>query len=140
MEEYTTSATTRLSRRISSNDPPYWLISRDGSKHVEIFVVERSREESVLPVFSSKQEAQLFAQKKEQVKGGWHARPTGIGELVSVLYGPCRRVGSVALDPPWETLGERTLDLVCLSRGEFVDFLLGRGRSWFEEGHRKRVS
>ena len=63
MEGYTTSATTRLSRGISSNDPPYWLISRDGSKHVEVLVVECSREETVLPVFSSKKEARLFAQK-----------------------------------------------------------------------------
>jgi len=74
------------------------------------------------------------------MKGRWHGRATGIGELVSVLYGPCRRVGSVALDPPWGTLTERTLDLVCLSRVEFVDFLLSRGRSWFDEGHHKRVS
>jgi len=63
MEEYTTSANTRLSRRISSTNPLYWLISRDGSKHVEVLVVECSREETVLPVFSSKKEARLFAQK-----------------------------------------------------------------------------
>lgn len=137
MEEYTISTTTRLSRHISTTNPPYWLIVRDDTKHVEVFMVECGREETFLPVFSSKQEAQLFAQKKQPMKGSWHARPTGFGELVSVLYGPCRRVGSVALDPPWETLSERTLNLVCLSRAEFVDFLLDRGRSWFEEGHRK---
>lgn len=135
MDEHT-SAATRLSRRMSSNNPPYWLIARDGLKHVDVFTADCGGEGPVLPVFSSRQEAQLFADM-EPMRGGWHARPTGIGELVSVLYGPCRRVGSVALDPPWEALTERALGLVSLSRGAFVDFLLGRGRSWFEGEHRR---
>jgi hypothetical protein len=129
--------TTQLPRRMSN--PPYWLIARDASKHVEVFTTHHRGGEALLPVFSSREEAQQFAEK-ELVKGGWHARPTGVGELVSVLYGPCRKVESVALDPPWETLTERTLDLVSLSREAFVDSLLGRGRSWFEEGYRRRLS
>jgi hypothetical protein len=43
----------------------------------------------------------------------------------------------VVLDPPWETLSEWALDLVSLSREAFVDSLLGRGRSCFQERHRK---
>jgi hypothetical protein len=130
-------ATTRLSRRMSN--PPYWLIARDAKKQVEVFTVDYGGEQTLLPVFSSKEEAQLFAEN-QLIKGGWHARPTGIGELVSVLYGPCKSVEGVALDPPWETLSERALDLMSLSRKAFVDSLLGRGRFWFEEGHRREVS
>jgi hypothetical protein len=138
MEEHT-SATTRLSRRMPSDNSPYSLLARDGSKHVDVFTVDCSREETILPVFSSKEEARFFAEK-EPVNGDWHAKPTGIGELVSVLYGPCRRVRSVALDLPWEIPTERSLNLVSLSREAFVDSILGRGRSWFERGYRRQVS
>jgi hypothetical protein len=129
--------TTQHERRVSK--PPYWLVARDTSKHLDVFTVDYGGDERRLPVFTSKEEARLFAEK-QFTKGGWHARPVGIGELVSVLYGPCRTVDRVALDPPWETLSERTLDLVSVSREVFVEFLVGRGRSWFEEGHRRRVS
>ncbi len=136
MEEHFIT-TTRRSRRMSNM--PYWLIARDTSEHLDVFTLDYGGDERQLPIFSSQEEARLFVEK-EFTKGGWHARPVGTGELVSVLCGPCKTVDRVTLDLPWETLSEVTLALVSLSREVFVDFLLGRGRSWFEEGHRRRVS
>ena len=46
----------------------------------------------------------------------------------------------MVLDSPWQTLSEWALDLVSLSREVFVDSLLGRGRSCFQERHLKRRS
>ena len=129
--------TTQHERRVSK--PPYWLVARDSSKHLDFFTVDYGGGERRLPVFTSEEEARLFAEK-QFTKGGWHASPVGIGELVSVLYGPCRIVARVALDPPREMLSESTLALVSVRREVFVDFLVGRGRSWFEERHRRRVS
>ena len=44
-----------------------------------------------------------------------------MGELVSVLYGPCAGVKKVALDPlPPEVGGEEMIGLVSLSRERFV--------------------
>ena len=84
--------TSRQVRRPSSRArrATYWLITRDASRHLDVFTVDYGGDETLVPVFSSKEEAQLFAEK-QFMKGGWHARPTSIGELVSVLYGPCRR-------------------------------------------------
>lgn len=135
MEEHINTTTGR-SRCVSNM--PYWLVARDTSKPLDVFTLDYGGHERVLPVFSSQEEARLFVEKRF-TKGGWHARPVGIGELVSVLCGPCRTVDNVAFDPPWDTLSERTLAQVSLSREVFVDFLVGRGRCWFEERHRRRV-
>jgi hypothetical protein len=52
----------------------------------------------VLSVFSSRKEAETYL-LLEGACGGWQVRETTCGELVSVLYGPCRNVEHVALDP-----------------------------------------
>jgi hypothetical protein len=78
----------------------------------------------VLPVFSFEEEAALYLRLGN---GGccW-VRPTGAGELVSVLYGPCREVELVALDPVSEVEAEVMSRLVCLKRESFVNVLLRR--------------
>ncbi len=121
------------------SNPLYWLIVRDGPRQADVFTTHHRGGEALLPVFSSREEAQIFV-GKELVRYGWIARATGMGELVSVLYGPCKGVRRVALDPPREMLSGRILDLVSLSREAFVDSLLGKGRSWFEEEPPSRVS
>lgn len=137
MEKQHTNALARLPRRVS--DAPYWLIIKEGFAHADVFTINRRGGEAVLPVFSSKEEAEIFS-GKDFMEGCWHAQPTGIRELISVLYGPSRRVGHVALDPAWEILSERALDLVSLSREAFVVSLLGGSCSWFEEGSRSQAS
>ncbi len=51
----------------------------------------------------------------------WLARETTCGELISILYGPCREVEDITLNPFMETV-----ELVgLLSRKAFVEALLG---------------
>jgi hypothetical protein len=109
------------------SNPPYWLIVRHGTGRAEIYTANHPGDELVLAVFGSREEAQLFIEE-ELGEGGWQARPTRAGELISVLYGPCRRAGRVALDP----LPKMLVEIVSLSRERFIDSLLGGGQSWFK--------
>ena len=75
--------------------------------------------EQALPVFSGEGEAEMFVWLEGAFEDGWRVRETTCGELVSVLYGPCREVTHVSLDPvPGIT------ELVSLSRRAFVKALL----------------
>jgi hypothetical protein len=71
----------------------------------------------VLPVFSSRREAETFLLL--EAPSGWRVRETTCGELVSVLYGPCRNVEHVALDPLPDMV-----ERVSLSRKAFVGALV----------------
>lgn len=73
--------------------------------------------ESVLPVFSSEEDAASFIRSGT---GVWRARRIGAGELVSVLSGPCGDVEYVALDPWPKITPEAALGLVGVSRESFV--------------------
>jgi hypothetical protein len=77
---------------------------------------------TVLPVFSFEEEAALFLCLGAQ--GGWQVRRTGPGELASLLYGPCREVELVALDPMSDVETDVMSNLVSLKRRRFVDVLL----------------
>ncbi len=66
MEEHII-ATTRRERRVSS--PSYWLVARDTSKQLDVFTLDYSGDERLLSVFSSQEEALLFAEK-QFTKGG----------------------------------------------------------------------
>jgi hypothetical protein len=76
----------------------------------------------VLPVFSFEEEATLFLSL--EVQGSWQVRQVGPGELVSLLYGPCRGVELVALDPVSDVEAAVVNRCVSLSRKRFVDVLL----------------
>ena len=82
---------------------------------------------SVLPVFSFEEEATLFLCLGAH--GGWQVRRAGPGELVSLLYGPCREVELVALDPMSDVDTDVIDGLVSLGRKRFVDILLRREAS-----------
>ena len=45
-----------------------------------------------------------------------------------MLFGPCARVGRVALDPPPEGYLRPTIELVSVDRDGFVDRLVDEGR------------
>lgn len=89
---------------------------------MEVFTT--GREGEVLPVFSFKEEAEMFLRLGLPEKEGWLVRESTCGELTSVLYAPCRDIGHVALDPLPETVGEGTVGLVSLGRERFISALL----------------
>jgi hypothetical protein len=78
-----------------------------------------------LPVFSSEEEAELFL-GFGGMSGGWRARESSAGGLVSVLSGPCVGVKKVALDPSPEMVVEGTVKLVSLLRESFMNLSMAR--------------
>ncbi len=109
----------------SSMRPPLWLIAKGDTSRMRVLTVSPCGDREVLPVFSFKEEAEMFLQMAISEKG-WHARETTTGELISVLYGPCKSVERVALDPPPEIFGEAMTELVSLRRERFVRNLMGK--------------
>ena len=93
---------------------PLWLIVEQSYSELEVLTVDSN----VLPVFSFKEEAEMFLHMG-RASDGWQVRETTCGELASVLYGPCREVAYVALDPV-----PGILELVSLSREQFIRVLL----------------
>ena len=93
---------------------PLWLIAKQRCNRLEVFTIGTN----VLPVFSFEEEAQMFL-GLGHAADGWQVRETTRGELVSVLYGPCKGIEHVALDPV-----PGVVELVSLSRRAFVGALL----------------
>ncbi len=106
---------------------PYWLITKRRCGRLEVFTRGLADGRRVLPVFSFEEEAALFLWLGLQE--GWQVRRTGPGELVSLLYGPCRKVELVALDPVSEVETDVMNSFVSVERGRFVDILLRRKAS-----------
>ena len=92
-----------------------WLIVKQGCSGLEVFTIGRH----MLPVFSFREVVETFLHFRDAAES-WHARETTCGELVSILYGPCREVEDVSLNPLPETV-----ELVSFSRKAFVEALLG---------------
>jgi hypothetical protein len=80
--------------------------------------------EQALPVFSGEGEAEMFAWLECAFEDGWRVRETSVGELVSILYGPCVGVGRVALDPSPEMVGKNAVSLVSVTRERFLSWIL----------------
>ena len=120
---------------VSCSTPWYWLLTRVRVSGLEVFTESTSRGEVILPVFGSADEAIGYLTEEH---GSWKPRMTGRGELASVLMGVCREVSWVTLDPPPRVATEEALKLLGLSRDTFLEPLLGRDRSWFDEERKKR--
>ncbi len=105
---------------------PLWLIVRQRCSGLEVFTTDSH----MLPVFSFREEAETFLHL-EGIGDGWQARQSTCGELVSILYGPCREVERISLDPL-----PKIVEVMSLSRKAFVKALLGRDTSSaLEEPH-----
>ena len=104
----------------------WWLLVKDGGSGAEVLVVGHG-DEQALPVFSGEGEAEMFVWLGGAFEDGWRVRESSAGELLSILYGPCAGVGSVALDPS-PGIDAEMLDLNCVSRGRFVGRILGAPR------------
>ena len=105
----------------------YWLIAKSENGRVEVLTVGLAEGEQALPVFGHEEEAEMFL-SLGGAGDGWRVRESTAGELVSVLHGPCARVGCVAVDPLPVMLEEKTVGLVSLDRERFLGLVLGRGR------------
>ncbi len=82
----------------------------------------------MLLVFSFEEETEMFLRLGGYDGGDWLARESSVGELVSVLCGPCKDVEGVALDPLPEMLKDGTIGLVGVGRRRFLGRLMARGR------------
>ncbi len=71
----------------------YWLLAKRGWGRLEVLTTRLADDRRVLPVFSFEEEAVLYL--RLGARGSWWVRRTGTGELVSLLYGPCREVEPV---------------------------------------------
>jgi hypothetical protein len=103
----------------------YWLIAEKQDNRLELLTIRTDDEQETLPVFSSEEEAKIILQFGG-VTGGWRARESSAGELVSVLSGPCADVKKVALDPSPEMVNEGTVGLVSLLRESFLGLIMVR--------------
>ena len=119
----------RLTAEHTPPQPPdpvsYWLIAEKRNNSIEALTIRANDEQETLPVFSSEEEAEIFL-RFGGVTGGWRARESGAGELVSVLSGPCTGVEKVALDPSPEMVVEGTGGLVSLLRESFMNLIMAR--------------
>lgn len=99
---------------------------------VEVLALRFAGGEEVLPVFSFKEEAELFLWLGAGCGGslgrGWVSRETGAEELASLLLGPLSGVGRVALDPLPGWFSEALVGLLSVRRQEFLARLLINGR------------
>lgn len=114
------SSSARPQRRM-----PFWLIARDGASRWEPLTTRLADGRRALCVFSFEEEARLFL--RLGTKDGWRVWAIGIGELVSVLSGPCGEVELVALDPLPQREAGAVNRLLCVDRERFVGFLLRKG-------------
>jgi hypothetical protein len=104
----------------------YWLIAEKRNNRIEVLTIHTDAvQEETLPVFSSEEEAEIML-RFGGVTGGWRARESSVGELVSVLCGPCAGVKKVALDPSPEMVVEGTVGLVSLLRESFMNLIMAR--------------
>lgn len=97
-----------------------WLIAEYHNGRLDVLTMNPGDDNvETLPVFSFKEEAELFLWF-EGLGADWRVRQTTPGEFISLLYGPCVGVEKVALDPSAEMFAEEMSALVSLSRTDFV--------------------
>src|SRR3989337_4206636 len=90
---------------------------------------EENGEEEALPVFSYEEEAEAFLRLQEPGKS-WRARETTVEELVSLLYGHCKSIEKVVLDPLPVAVDSRVVvDLTGPGRENFLRNFLAVNRS-----------
>ncbi len=102
----------------------YWLIAKFKNNRLQALTVDGGGGEA-LPVFSHEEEAELFL-CLGGIGEGWRVRESSAGEVVSLLFGPCAGVGSVALDPS-PLMAPEMIDLVRVGRDRFVNLIAAPG-------------
>jgi hypothetical protein len=108
----------------------YWVIAKDakdaneGFGQLDLLRVDLDGTGEALPVFSFKEEAEMFLWL-QTTEEGWEVRETTPGQLVSILYGPCAHVGRVMLDPLPEVGASMQIGLFGMDRHDFVESVMG---------------
>jgi hypothetical protein len=105
----------------------FWLVAEYRTGGMEVLRITLASGEEALPVFSFEDEAKMFL-KLGTSCSGWRVRVTTVGELVSVLFGPCAGVGRVVLDPLPDPFAEALMDLAGMGRETFMASHLGMQR------------
>jgi hypothetical protein len=105
---------------------PQWLITKHMISRMDVFTTHLCGDRKALVVFSFEEEAQMFFDLcLAASKDGWKVRQTSVGELVSILYGPCSDTKKVVLDPVPKVGREELVDLLSMHRNDYLRFLLG---------------
>ena len=104
----------------------YRPIAERRNNRIEVRTIRTDDERETLPVFSSSDEEAELILRFGGVAGGWRARHSGAGEVVSVPSGPCAGVKMVALDPSAGMVVEGTVGLVSLLRESFMGLIVAR--------------
>ena len=103
----------------------YWLLAEKRNNWLEVLTIRTDHDQETLPVFSSEEEVEIILRFRG-VTGGWRARESSAGELVSVLSGPCAGIEKAALDPSPEMIVEGTVGLVSLLRESFMNLITAK--------------
>ena len=106
----------------------YWLLEKSVNGLMETLTIDCAGE-TALPVFSFKEEAEMFSLfEGSNGDGEWQARETGSSKLLSMLLDPSaavKAVKRVALDPLPEMVADGAgLELVSVSRRQFTERLV----------------
>ncbi len=104
----------------------YWLIMKRATSKMDVLTVRVDSSGEALAIFSFEEEARMFLDLRPAAsEEGWCVRQTSVGEVVSVLYGPCSDAKEVVLDPVPEVGREELVGLLNMHRNDFLRFLLG---------------
>ena len=105
----------------------YWVIAKDakdGFGQLDLLTVDLDGTGEALPVFSFEEEAEMFLWLQPS-EDGQKVREVTLGQLVSILYGPCADVGRVMLDPLPEIGASMQISLLGMDRHDFVESVMG---------------
>src|SRR5919202_2597015 len=83
----------------------YWLVAKYCIREMQVLTLHLASGEEVLPVFSSSEATSTFLHylprcfsQSQGIGEGWYVRKSTTGELISLLFGPCRSVDHIALN------------------------------------------
>ena len=118
----------------------FWLIAKGETGPIDVLRTSLSSGEEALAVFSFKDEARMFLESGA-LDGGWRVRVTTVGELISIISGPCAGVGWVALDPLPGSDGALWNCLLSVEREAFTEMAVNQayGGIWGSTGSGNRV-
>jgi hypothetical protein len=103
----------------------FWLITKHITNRMDIYTTNLCGDSKALVVFSFEEEAEMYLDLRLAAsKGGWKVRQTSVGELVSILHGPCSGTQKIVLDPVPEIGGKALADLLSMPRNDFLGSLL----------------
>ena len=97
----------------------YWLLVKNRGTGIEVRTTGLSGGWQTLPVFSFREEAEVFLCLSGSQEG-WRVRETTPGELLSMLHTLLRGVRCVTLDPIPTNSSLNTSRLLTVSRKEFM--------------------